>query len=143
MTLEEYAKQLSKVTSEYPDLAEKELRKLANSFKKIAIEKTPELEKTPDANPGSGDDNDKHRLKKSYHISRTQQAGDNLYIEFYSSSPHYHLVERGYYITDASGNVHGWKPGVFMVENTGKELDAEAPAELEKWLNKMVKRYNL
>jgi len=143
MTLEEYAGKLAKVTSKYPDLAEKELRKLANSFKKTAIEKTPEFEKTPDTNPGSGDDNAKHRLKKSYHISKTQQAGDNLYIEFYSSSPHYHLVERGHYITDSSGIVLGWKPGVFMVENTGKELDAEAPAELEKWLNKMVKRYNL
>ncbi|HEX2986095.1 MAG TPA: HK97 gp10 family phage protein [Caproiciproducens sp.] len=126
--LDEYSTQLEEVRKRYPDAAEAELRKLGNKFKKKVIEKTPE---------GKGK-NDKYKLKKSYHLSSTKQAGSTLFLEFNSSSPHFHLVERGHRIVDKDGKEHGFKSGVHMVENSSNEFEEEMPEDVEKWLDKFT-----
>lgn len=131
--LDEFASQLQTLREKYPDEAEKELRKLGNILKKKAIEKTPEGKATKD----------KYALKKCYHLSSTKQAGSAVFVEFNSSSPHFHLIERGHKIVDKDGKEHGFVPGVHMVESSMNEMDKEVPEELENWIGKMITRYGL
>lgn len=126
--LDEYKDAITEVRRKYPDRAEAELRKLGNMLKKKAIQKTP----------ASGEEH-KQKLKKSYHVSQTKQAGSTLYIEFWNSSPHFHLIERGHKIAGKNGNQYGFAPGVHMVEQSMGELNEEMPEEIEKWLDEVYK----
>jgi len=128
MTIEEYQNAIRMVIRKYPDRAEAELRKLGNTLKKKAVAKTP----------SSGEEH-KHKLKRSYHLSRVQQAGGTLYLEFWNSSPHFHLIERGHRIVGKNGAQYGFQPGVHMVEQSVGELNEEMPEELEKWLDEVFK----
>lgn len=126
--LDEFKDAIEKVKKKYPDRAEAELRKLGNMLKKKAIQKTPESKSEH-----------KYKLKKSYHLSQTKQVGGTIYIEFWNSSPHFHLIERGHRIVDRNGKSHGFKPGVHMVEKSTEELNEEMPEELEAWLDDVYK----
>ena len=126
--LDEFKDAIAEVRKKYPDRAEAELRKLSNMLKKKAIQRTP-----------SSKEEHKHKLKKSYHLSQTKQAGTTLYVEFWNSSPHFHLIERGHRIVDKNGKVHGFQPGVHMVEKSTEELNNEMPEELQKWLDEVYK----
>lgn len=125
--LEEYKQSIGEVVRKYPDEAEKELRKIGNNLKKKAIDKTPDGKSK------------KYKLKENYHLSQTKQVGGVLYVEFYSSSPHYHLIERGHKLIGKDGSEKGFVPGVHMVENSVQEIDEEMPEEIESWLEKLTK----
>lgn len=126
--LDEFKDAIEKVKKKYPDRAEAELHKLGNMLKKKAIQKTPESKLEH-----------KYKLKKSYHLSQTKQAGSTLYVEFWNSSPHFHLIERGHRIIDKAGKEHGFQPGAHMVEKSTQELEEEMPEEIEKWLDEVFK----
>jgi hypothetical protein len=133
--LDEFVEQIAEVRRKYPDAAEAELRKLANLLKKKAIEKTPES--------ANADKKDKYKLKKSYHLSQTKQEGSTLSVEFNSSSPHFHLIERGHKIVGKDGKENGFVPGVHMVQKSSSEVDEETPEHVEAWLNKFTKENGL
>lgn len=126
--LDEFKDAIAEVKKRYPDRAEAELRKLGNMLKKKSIQRTP-----------SSNEEHKYKLKKSYHLSQTKQVGSTLYAEFWNSSPHFHLIERGHRIVDKNGKVHGFQPGVHMVEKSTEELNNEMPEELRKWLDEVYK----
>jgi HK97 gp10 family phage protein len=133
--LDEFTAQLQTLRKKYPDEAEKELRKLGLMLKKKAISKTPPI--------GGETRKDKYALKKCYHLSATKQGGSTIFVEFNSSSPHFHLVERGHRNVGKDGKEHGFTPGVHMVENSMNEMDKEVPEELSNWMGKMITRYGL
>jgi hypothetical protein len=126
--LDEFTAQLEEVKKKYPDAAITELQHLGSMLKKKAIEKSPE-----------GKSKDKYKLKKSYHLSQPKQINGTVFLEFRSSSPHFHLIERGHKMVGKGGKELGFIPGVFMVKHSVDEMEKEIPAELEAWLDKLTK----
>lgn len=121
--LDELKEKLEKALKEYPDKAEEKLEDIAKKFRKSVVQKTP---KGPTGN-----------LKKSYRLSKVQQMGRVLFIEFRSTAPHFHLVERGHNQKTKSGTK--WIPGVRMVERTVEEYEEIIPREVEEWLEDLFK----
>lgn len=120
--LEEFSEKLQEAIKRYPDKAEEKLEDIAKRFKKSVQEKTP-------VKTG--------KLKKSYKLSKVQQIGHTMYIEFRSTAPHFHLVERGHNQKTKSGTK--WIPGVRMLERTVEEYEEIIPKEVEKWLEDIFK----
>ncbi|MBC8581431.1 HK97 gp10 family phage protein [Zhenhengia yiwuensis] len=128
-------KKLSFVTKSYADESEKLLIKMGNQFRKEVKKKTPERPY------GTS----KKKLVNSYKVSRVKGYGRNLYVEFKSTSPHFHLVERGYRIVvggkgrkkqDTGKRVDG----KYMVKRTTLEFEKELPQQAEKMVNRVVKK---
>lgn len=115
--LEEFSEKLQMAIKKYPDKAEEKLEDIAKKFKKSVIKKTP-------VRTG--------KLRKSYKLSKVQQTGRTMYIEFRSTAPHFHLVERGHFQKTKHGD--RWIPGDRMVEKTVKEFEEVIPQEVNKWL---------
>ena len=61
-------------------------------------------------------------------------------MEFRSTSPHFHLVERGHRIVDKKGRDTGKRvQGKFMVEQTALEYQKAFPKEVEKMVDSLIK----
>jgi len=91
--------------------------------------------KTPDSNYES-----KKKLIKSYRVSKVQGAGRDLYVEFRSTSPHFHSVERGHRMVDKKGRDTGKRvQGKYMVEKTVLEYQKGFPKEVEKMVDNLLK----
>ena len=94
--LDTMQKKLRYVATKYPYESEILLKKMSNKFR------TSVKRRTPDSGLQS-----KRKLMKSYRVSKVQGAGKDLYVEFRSTSPHFHLVERGHKIVDKNGRDTG------------------------------------
>ncbi|WP_045904210.1 HK97 gp10 family phage protein [Clostridium botulinum] len=81
-------------------------------------------------------------VKNSYKLSEVKRESDVNYIEMANTSPHFHLVERGHRQVSKSGREIGFIPGIHMVERGSEEFDAQFPEEVEKMLDKMLKKVN-
>ena len=122
-------KKLSYVATKYPYESEILLKKMGNKFRNSVKKKTP----------NSGYES-KRKLIKSYRVSKVQGAGKDLYVEFRSTSPHFHLVERGHRIVDKNGRDTGKRvQGKFMVEKTVLEYQKDFPKEVEKMVDQLLK----
>jgi len=127
--LDTIQKKLNYVATKYPYESEILLKKMGNKFRNSVKKKTPD----------SGLQS-KRKLMKSYRVSKVQGAGKDLYVEFRSTSPHFHLVERGHKIVDKDGQDTGKRvSGKFMVEETVLEYQKEFPKEIEKMVNQLLK----
>ncbi|NNG67341.1 HK97 gp10 family phage protein [Caldanaerobacter subterraneus] len=120
--LEEFSEKLKEAIRRYPDKAEEKLEDIAKRFKKSVQEKTP-------VKTG--------KLKKSYKLSKVQQIGRTMFIEFRSTAPHFHLIERGHFQKTKHGD--RWIPGDRMVEKTVEEFEEIIPREVNKWLEDIFK----
>jgi len=120
--LEEFSERLKIALKKYPDKAEEKLISIAREFRKDVKKKTPE--KTG-------------RLKKSYKLSQVKQIGRTMYIEFRSTAPHFHLIERGHFQKTKHGD--RWIPGFRMVEKTVEEYEEKIPEEINRWLEDIFK----
>ena len=94
--LDTIQKKLNYVATKYPYESEILLKKIGNKFRNSVKRRTPD----------SGFQS-KRKLMKSYRVSKVQGAGKDLYVEFISTSPHFHLVERGHKIVDKNGRDTG------------------------------------
>ena len=122
-------KKLKYVATHYPYESELLLKKMGNKFR------TSVKHKTPDSGLIS-----KRKLTKSYRVSKVQGAGKDLYVELRSTSPHFHLVERGHKIVDKNGKDTGKRvQGKHMVEQTALEYQKEFPKVVEKMVDKLLK----
>ena len=120
---------LKYVVTHYPYESEILLKKMGNKFR------TSVKRRTPDSGLQS-----KRKLMKSYRVSKVQGTGKDLYVEFRSTSPHFHLVERGHRIVDKKGRDTGKRvEGKFMVEQTILEYQKEFPKEVEKMVDNLLK----
>ena len=122
-------KKLKYVATHYPYESEILLAKMGNKFR------TSVKRRTPDSGLQS-----KRKLMKSYRVSKVQGVGKDLFVEFRSTSPHFHLVERGHKIIDKNGRDTGKRvQGKFMVEQTALEYQKAFPKEVEKMVESLIK----
>ena len=108
---------------------------MGNQFRKEVKKKTP---KRPYGTS-------KKKLINSYKVSKVKGYGKDLYVEFRSTSPHFHLVARGHRIVvggrgrkkrDTGRRV----AGKYMVKRTTLEFEKELPQQAEKMVNRVVKK---
>ena len=127
--LDTMQKKLNYISTRYPYESEILLTKMGNKFRNPVKNKTP----------SSGYES-KRKLMKSYRVSKVQGAGKDLYVKFRSTSPHFHLVERGHRIVDKSGRDTGKRvQGKFMVEQTALEYQKAFPKEVEKMVDNLLR----
>ena len=127
--LDTIQKKLNYISTRYPYESEILLTKMGNKFRNSVKKKTPD----------SGYES-KRKLMKSYRVSKVKGAGKDLYVEFRSTSPHFHLVERGHRIVDKNGKDTGKRvQGKFMVEQTVLEYQKAFPKEVEKMLDNLLR----
>lgn len=127
--LDTLEQKLSYVAQNYPYESEILLARMGNNFRKAVKAKTPD----------SGEDS-KRKLMKSYKVSKVQGTGKDLYVEFRSTSPHFHLMERGHEVVKKNGETTGKRQGgKFMVEQTALEYQKEFPKEVECMVNRLIK----
>ena len=128
---DEFQQKLNTLISKYPDESEVFLKKMGNKFRTEVKKETP---------VGKS----KKHLINRYTVAKPTGYGANLHVDFYSKSPHFHLVERGHRIVNKRGIYQGKDTkGVYMVQKTADKWKAsEYPKEVEKLLNKMLKGLN-
>ena len=127
--LDTLQKKLNTISNCYPYESELLLTKMGNKFRNSVKARTPE------SNTIS-----KRKLIKSYRVSKVQGVGKDLFVEFRSTSPHFHLVERGHRIVDKNGRDTGKRvQGKFMVEQTALEYQKTFPKEVEKMVDRMLR----
>ena len=127
--LDTMQKKLNYVASKYPYESEVLLKKVGNKFRNSVKKKTPD----------SGLQS-KRKLMKSYRVSKVQGVGKDLFVEFRSTSPHFHLVERGHKIVDKNGKDTGKRvQGKHMVAQTALEYQKAFPKEVEKMVDSLLK----
>ena len=127
--LDTMQKKLNYISTRYPYESEILLTKMGNKFRNSVKRKTPD----------SGYES-KRKLMKSYRVSKVQGAGKDIYVEFRSTSPHFHLVERGHRIVDKNGKDIGKRvQGTFMVEQTALEYQTAFPKEVEKMVDNLLR----
>lgn len=153
---------LDRVVREYPFESEQLLTKTGNKFRTHVKQITPD----------GGNPNKKRKLLKSYRVSKVQGYGLDLYVEFRSTAPHFHLVERGHKIVapytsygvrmkranetmkknegkQKTFNMKKYKKstggrvaGKYMVKTTALKFQNEFPKDVEKMVNKFVRELN-
>lgn len=127
--LDTIQKKLNYISTNYPYESEVLLIKMGNKFRNSVKCKTPD-----------GGYESKRKLMKSYRVSKVQGTGKDLYVEFRSTSPHFHLVERGHKVVDKNGRDTGKRvAGKFMVEQTAMEYQKNFPKEVEKMVDNLLK----
>ena len=127
--LDTLQKKLNYISTRYPYESEILLTKMGNKFTNSVKKKTPD----------SGYES-KRKLLKSYRVSRVKGVGKDLYVEFRSTSPHFHLVERGHKVVDKNGRDTGKRvQGKFMVEQTALEYQKSFPKEVEKMVDNLLR----
>lgn len=130
--LTDLQKKLSFVSKSYPEESEVLLTKMGNQFRKEVKMKTPERPHGIS----------KKKLINSYKVSKVRGYGKDRYVEFRSTSPHFHLVERGHRIVTKGSKQDTEKivQGKYMVKRTSLEFQEEFPEQVEKMVNRMVKK---
>ena len=142
--LTDLQKKIEFVAKKYPYESEELLQKMGNKFRKSVKEKTPDSGRVS-----------KRKLLKSYKLSKVQGSGKNLWVEFRSTSPHFHLIERGHKVvvggklnkkdggqsSKGKGRDTGKRvEGLYMVKRTTKEFETEYPKEVEQMVNRIVRK---
>lgn len=128
----DFIKDIENVANEYPRLAEKRLRKIGNKFKKLLKEKSP-----------ASVNESKHKLKKSWKSKVDGLSGNDLEYKIWSTSPHFHLVDRGHMQTDKKGNPIKFVQGKHFLEKSAQEVDADViPKELNSFFDEIEKQWD-
>jgi len=128
--INEFMADINQVANEFPLESEKRLNKIGNKFKRIIKEKSPD----------SGHVS-KRKLNKSWKSKINGYKGEDLTCDIWSTSPHFHLVDRGHVIKDKKGNVRGFVQGKHFLEATAQEVAANVvPDELEKFQKEIARK---
>lgn len=146
--LDTLSKKLQHLVNNYPKESEELLVKMGNKFRNHVKDLTPD----------GGNPNSKRKLMKSYRVSKVQGYGSDRFVEFRSTAPHFHLIERGHEIKPPKTQPKNKKrrkittanrkkyskgksrvEGKFMVKKTTLQFQNEFPTDVEKMVNKMVR----
>lgn len=128
--IDEFLRDIKQVANEFPIEAEKRIQKIGNKFKKIIREKSPD----------SGKES-KRKLKKSWKSKIEGYSGENLSCEIWSTSPHFHLQDRGHIQKDIKGNPKRFIPGKHFLEAAVQEVESTvAPQEYQKFIDDIAKK---
>ena len=129
---DDFLRGIEKVANEYPKLAEKRLKKIGNKFKKVLKEKSPDSKHE-----------NKYKLKNSWKGKVEGTRSENLEYQIWSTSPHFHLVDRGHVQTDRKGNPKRFIPGKHFLEHSAQEVDAEIiPKELDSFFREIKNQWD-
>lgn len=83
----------------------------------------------------------KDRLKHSFKTSGVVGGFYDKQFKIWSTSPHFHLVERGHRLVDAKGNFTGkYVPGRYTVKAESILFKDEYKEDLEKFVKKLKKK---
>lgn len=127
---EEFKADILKVANEFPLESEKRLKRIGSKFVKIVKEKSPDSGKAT-----------KRKLNKSWKTEVTGYKGEDLALNIWSTSPHFHLVDRGHVQTDKKGNPKGFVQGKHFLAATAQEVESDIlPQELEKFQREIAKK---
>jgi hypothetical protein len=128
--LAEYNQQIFEIADQYPATCEMHLKKIGNKFKAIVKKKSPD----------SGKDS-KKKLNKSWKSEVKGYTGTDLQVDIWSTSPHFHLVDRGHVQKTPNGKVTGFVQGKHFLEATAQEVESEVvPQEIEKLFDDLEKK---
>jgi hypothetical protein len=128
--LDEFKTHIKIVANEFPGTCEKHLKRVGNKFKK-------ELKK---ASPDSGKDH-KNKLSESWTSDVQGYTGEDLQMNIWSNSPHFHLVDRGHVQKTKSGKVVGFVQGKHFLEKTAQKIESDVlPKEMEKLYKDISKK---
>lgn len=128
--LTEYSQLILQAADQYPATCERHLKKISNKFKRIVKQKSPD----------SGKDS-KKKLNKSWKSEVKGYTGTDLEADIWSTSPHFHLVDRGHVQKTPSGKVTGFVQGKHFLEATSQEVESEVvPQEIEKLFDDLKKK---
>lgn len=130
--IEKLQNSIDYILTNYNDDAETILKKCGNNFKKSVVEKTPN---------GKNKKDESKKLNRGYKVSQVQGYSKDKWVEIRSTSPHFHLIERGHEIYNRQGKPTGKRTqGKFMMKRTAVEFDEKFPKELEKMINDFRKK---
>ena len=87
--IEKLQNSIDYILTNYNDDAETILKKCGNNFKKSVVEKTPN---------GKNKKDESKKLNRGYKVSQVQGYSKDKWVEIRSTSPHFHLIERGHEI---------------------------------------------
>ena len=128
--LDDFMQQLTDVGNQFPGTCEKHLKRVGNKMKKELKEVSPD----------SGKDH-KGKLNKSWKSEVKGYTGEELQMDIWSTSPHFHLVDRGHVVKTPSGKVVGFVQGKHFLEKTSQHIDADVlPEEMEKLYKDISKK---
>ena len=128
--LNEFMSDINQVANEFPFESEKRLQKIGNKFKKIVREKSPDSGRAT-----------KRKLNKSWKSKIDGYKGEDLTCKIWSTSPHFHLVDRGHVLKDKKGKAKGFVQGKHFLEATVQEVAANVvPDELEKFQKEIANK---
>lgn len=128
--LDEFKADILTVANEFPRESEDRLKRIGNKFIKIVKAKSPD----------SGKDT-KRKLNKSWRKNTTGYKGEDLALQIWSTSPHFHLADRGHVQTDRKGNPKGFVQGKHFLAATAQEVETDVlPQELEKFQKEIAKK---
>ena len=146
--LDTLSKKLEVLANNYPKQSDELLVKMGNKFRNHVKQLTPD----------SGNANSKRKLMKSYRVSKVQGYGSDRFVEFRSTAPHFHLIERGHDVVAPNSQPKNKKrrrvstanrkkyekgksrvEGRYMVKKTTIQFQKEFPSDVEKMVNKMIR----
>lgn len=144
--LTDYQKKIDYVTANFPNESEELLRKMGNKFRAKVKSRSQSLK---------GRKINRASLSRSYHLSKVEKYGKAYSIDFWSTSPHFHLIERGHRVVTGGklnkkdggqsakgkGKYTGVKvDGREMVFKTYEEFEGKVPEDVERMINRIVRK---
>lgn len=127
--LDEFEKEIAQITKRYPDAVEKHVSSLARKLKKFVKEETPQGKEDKKANK---------KLINNYKVDPVKKSGKDYYAEFYSKSPHFHLVDRGHWLVKNGKRIR-YVHGKNMLKKGVKKLDDMVVKDTERWIKKVTR----
>ena len=128
MKIEDFTAKLKDVAGVFPKEQETALKRGAAKMRKAIRSATPD----------SGVEH-KRKLKKSWKIRMNGLTRESIQAEIYSSSSHFHLIERGHVLKTRTGRVIGYVQGRFFMKKTVDAQKDKISEEMVTALYKMVK----
>ena len=140
--LEEFRQQLAEVVNEYPGTCEKHLKKIGNKFKKLLKEKSPDgADNSHIKDEKERKKADAKKLKNRWKSEVKGFSGEALSMDIWTTSRHFHLVDRGHVQKTKSGKVVGFVQGKHFLAAAAQELESNVvPTELEKLFKDIGKK---
>ncbi|WP_196606499.1 HK97 gp10 family phage protein [Pectinatus frisingensis] len=141
-SLDDFKQQIIDVANAFPATTEKHLKKTGNKMKKMLKVDSPD-----GADNSSIKDNkerkkaDSKKLKNSWKSEVKGYTGEELQMDIYSKSKHFHLVDRGHVQKTKDGKVVGFTQGKHFLEKTAQYVETNIlPDEMEKLYKDISKK---
>lgn len=153
--LEELRRDFMAAVNEFPYESERKLEQLGKKFKKAVLKRTPTGGETSRARDTLKDREKKKALSKKLrkglqrkskkaldksYKTEIKNYGEDMQLNFFSTAPHFHLIERGHRNVAKDGREIGFVPGQHMVEKTAQEFETVVPQEVDRFLNRVISK---